>query len=267
MDKSSLAPAVRERSFRSNPLPTVGCFEIVHTVGPSIAQALFVAERVHDALCKWSDQVQGCATVFTGLGSDGKPLTEHRHAHIFCEANGPHDAITHVTIWAEMGFDDTACRALQRLNKVWGYGGHDLRLILLNLGQPGDFPDCRLFGPARVWRSLTPFISTRHAKTFRDGRPKIDGTGWQVGSAGHDLLRLLALHPAYAGAKISRDRTLHAGRRELRCLQFQTIRHNGGGRRGSGDAGSFTITFDRKMSGPIALGYGAHFGLGLFVPL
>jgi CRISPR-associated protein Csb2 len=49
-------------------------------------------------------------------------------------------------------------------------------------------------------------------------------------------------------------------------LQFQTIRHDGGGSRGNGDAGAFIITFDQEVFGPIALGYGSHFGLGLFVP-
>ncbi len=58
------------------------------------------------------------------VGDDGKPRTDHRHAHIFCEANGPRDAITHITIWAPMEFDEGACLALRRLTKVWGYGGH-----------------------------------------------------------------------------------------------------------------------------------------------
>jgi len=30
---------------------------------------------------------------------------------------------------------------------------------------------------------------------------------------------------------------------------------------------SFTITFPQKVAGPLAFGYGAHFGLGLFVPV
>ena len=48
-----------------------------------------------------------------------------------------------------MGFDENACLALRRLNKVWGHGGHDIRLILHGIGQPGDFAECKLFGPAK----------------------------------------------------------------------------------------------------------------------
>lgn len=48
IDKPAFAPVVRERSLHSDTFPTVGRFEIVHTVGPSIAQALSVAERVKE---------------------------------------------------------------------------------------------------------------------------------------------------------------------------------------------------------------------------
>lgn len=40
----------------------------------------------------------------------------------------------------------------------------------------------------------------------------------------------------------------------------------GKGSRGHDDGAAFTITFPEPRQGPFALGYGAHFGLGLFVP-
>lgn len=267
--EDAFALATRSRAPRKGPLPTVARYALISTVAPSITQAVSVADRVHGALCKWSDQGKGRATVFTGLGDDGKPSVNHRHAHVFCEADGLRDAITHVTVWAEMGFDENASLALRRLNKVWGHGGHDIRLVLHGIGQAGDFKDCTLFGQSKTWRSLTPFVSTRHAKTFRDGRPKMDASGWQVGSCAHDLLRLLALHPQGTAATVKQfdenERPFQFGSRCLRSLQFQTIRQEGGGNRGNGSGNAFIITFPEPVSGPLALGYGAHFGLGLFV--
>ena len=255
---------------RDDLLLTAARYAVAGGVPPSITQAVSVADHVHNALCRWSDQGKGPATVFTGLGGGCKPYTDNRHAHIFCEANGPRNAITHITVWAPMEFDEGASGALRSLNKVWGHGGHDIRLVLHGIGQPGDFKDCALFGKARVWRSLTPFVSTRHAKTFRDGRPKMDASGWQVGSAAYDLLRLLALHPQGSAATIKqldeRERPFQFGSRRLRSLQFQTSRHDGGGNRGGGSGNAFVITFPEPVNGPLALGYGAHFGLGLFVP-
>lgn len=265
----AFAPAAREAKRDTKPRPTVARYEIVSNVAPRITQAVSVADRVHKALCKWSDQGHGKATVFTGKDANDKPLPDHQHAHIFCEANGERDAITHITVTAAMGFDDDARLALRRLNKVWGHEGHDIRLVLIGLGIPETFPDCKLFGPAKVWRSLTPFVSTRHGKTFKDGRPKMDeANGWQIGSAPHDLLRFLALESGTNGAKIKQDKVITLpNQRTLRSLQFQTQRPNGAGSRGNGDAGSFLIEFPEPVLGPLALGYGSHFGLGLFVPV
>jgi CRISPR-associated protein Csb2 len=259
------------RLQRGKELPTVARYAVVSAVAPSITQAISVAGRVHGAFCKWSDHDKGRASVFTGLNENGKPRTDHAHAHIFCETNCERDAITHITIWTAMGFDEAACLALRKLDRVWGHGGLDVRLVLLCIGGPSDFKECALFGKARVWRSLTPFVSTRHAKTFRDGRPKMDASGWQVGSGAHDLLRLLALHPQGASATIKqfdeRERPFQFGSQRLRSLQFLTIRHDGGGNRGNGSGNAFTIRFPECVSGPLALGYGSHFGLGLFAPL
>ena len=269
--EDAFAPVTRPLSRRRGPLPTVARYAVVSSVAPRITQAISIGDRVHDSLCKWSDQGEGRAAVFTGLDEQGKPRADHGHAHIFCEANGPRDAVTHITVCAEMGFDEAACLALRRLNKVWGHGGHDIRLVLHGIGQPGDFQDCTLFGPAKVWRSFTPFVSTRHAKTFRDGRPKMGDNGWQEGSAAHDLLRLLALHPKGKAAKIRKqfigqECPFNFGEKRLRSLQFQTVRNNGAGRRGHDSGAAFIIEFPEPVSGPLALGYGCHFGLGLFVP-
>jgi CRISPR-associated protein Csb2 len=267
--EDAFAPATRPRTSRKGPLPTVARFAVVSAVAPRITQAVSIGDRVHAALCKWSDQGRGRATVFTGLDADCKPLPGHQHAHVVCEANGESDAVTHITVWAPMGFDEAACLALRRLNKVWGHGGHDLRLVLHAIGQPAEFAGCKLFGPSASWRSATPFVSTLHAKTYRDGRPKLDASGWQLGSAAHDLVRHLAQHPQGAGATIrqldERDRPFCFGRSNLRSLQFQT-RRQGEGARGNGSGTAFEITFNEPVTGPLAFGYGAHFGLGLFVP-
>ncbi len=248
--ENAFAPASKPRSRQSKALPTVARFAVVSTVAPSIAQAVSIADRVHDALCKWSDQGSGRAGVFTGLTDDGKPREDHAHAHVFCEANGQRDAITHITIWATMGFDEAACLAIRRLNKVWGHGGHDIRLVLHAIGHPDNFSDCKLFASSKAWRSFTPFVSTRHAKTFRDGRPKMADNGWQQGSPAHDLLRLLGNNPKWVGARIrkhliERDRPLAFGgesnERRFRSLQFQTVRHDGNGRRGHASGTGFII--------------------------
>lgn len=224
-----------------------------------------MAEQIHKQLCR--DDISKGHPVFTGGEASG-----HQHAYIFCESIDDTNAhITHVTIYCPAGFDEVARLALRKVQWSPGFKGHDLRLVLHGIGSPADFADCQLFGTATKWCSLTPFVSTRHAKTFRDGRPKMDTTGWQIGSPAHDLLRLLGLHPHGAAASVKlldeRERPFQFGNRSLRSLQFQTTRYNGNGHRGSSSGNAFIITFPEPVCGPLAFGYGAHFGLGLFVPL
>lgn len=248
---------------RSAKPPTVARYAIASAVLPRVTQAVSVAERIHQSLCKFSDG----ARVFIGKDEAGRPLTGHRHAHIWCEALGERDAITHVTVYAPDGFDEHATRALRRLQKVWGHGGHDLQLILLGLGEPPDFEGCHLFRSSTVWQSFTPFIPTHHAKTYRDGRPKLDEDGWQIGSPEHDMRRLLPTEKLHLLTKMERMKMASINGRSVRWIQFKTARNNGSGCRVGSVGCGFRLTFSKPIDGPIAVGYGAHFGLGLFVPI
>lgn len=260
---NALTPVLKPRVRRIGSPPLVARFALASGVLPAITQALAVGEQIHTVLCKQSNG----HPVFTGAGSQG-----HQHAHVFCESIGDiHGHITHVTVYAPEGFDGKAVDALRRMQWTWGFKGHELRTVLHGIGQPHEF-DSPLFGPAKKWRSLTPFVSTRHAKTFRDGRPKIDTVnGWPIGTPAHDLLRLLGDHPTGQGAQIrclsETSRPYAFGQRRFRSLQFVTRRLGGDGRRGHDSGAAFELVFPEPVCGPLTLGYGAHFGLGLFVPV
>ena len=173
-----------------------------------------------------------------------------------------------------MGFEPRDRQTLDSLNRVWGHGGHDVQLILLGVGQPEDFAGldtgkgaCPILAESQNWVSRTPFVSTRHPKATKTGVPKLDENGLQIGSPEHELRRLLMLagfpFPSSVEAVPSTDLAGH----ETRWLSFRRQRNQGNGRKvASGLGYGFRIKFPDVVRGPIALGYGAHFGLGLFVP-
>lgn len=74
-----LAPARPRR--RTGPLPTIARFAVSSALLPRLTRAVSVAERIHQALVKYSDQ----APVFTGKAG-GQLLQGHQHAFILCEA-------------------------------------------------------------------------------------------------------------------------------------------------------------------------------------
>lgn len=259
------APRATQKRARRE-LPTVARFAVTSPVPPLLTHALSFADRVHRTLVKHSDGLE----LFTGLTQSGDKLQGHRHAYIFCEANGKDQrSVTHVTLWAPDGFDREAERALDNLRRVYSRGDHTARLVLLGLGMPGQFAgadtragQCPIFAQSRVWVSRTPFVPTRHAKPR-----KFDTAGRVVGSPEHDLLRLL-LHRGDIPEPTRIDPLDHAdlGGHRTSWLDFRTVRHDGGGARAGNRGFGFRLEFPDSVRGPIAVGYGAHFGLGLFVP-
>ncbi len=255
---------VTERA--STTAPKVACFRLSSNVLPSIREAISVADRFHRSLIKYSNG----DPVFTGRSPDGSPLQEHHHAHIFCEPASSGPFLQQVTVFAVDGFIGKARRAVENLRRVWGRGGHDIKIVLTYLGaEEGADKVSTLFGNFSEWHSLTPFIPTRHPKTYRNGQPKLDdNNGLQIGSPEHDLRRLLALGDLPNPTSVEPiDRCPHPGA-NLRWLQFLQNRKHGNGRRATNQSGSgFHLTFPKGIPGPLAFGYGSHFGLGLFAPV
>ena len=168
--------------------PTIARFAVESKQPPHLTETIILADRVHAALVSLSNG----SSIFRGCDEQGKPLQGNRHAHVFCESNNglgkaTGGEITHITIYAPMGFDSENQRTLQDLKEIWS--GDDIRvqLLLLGLGQPQDFGgldlergQCPLLVKSRVWISRTPFVPTRHPKATRAGVPKVDddsGTG------------------------------------------------------------------------------------------
>jgi len=254
---------------------TIARFAVASQVPPRLTDAVSFAERIHLALVRRSNG----STVFTGCDESGRPLTGHMHAFILCESNmgsgkGRYGEITHVVIFAPMGFGFQERQAIDGLTRVWGHGGHDVQLILLGMGKPEGFAgmdeskgESPLLAKSDRWISRTPFISTRHPKATKTGVPKLDDSGLQIGSAEHELRRLLELNGFPDPISVEPIPSTDLAGHETTWLKFRRDRNHGDGKRAASGYGyGFKIKFPQIVQGPIALGYGAHFGLGLFVP-
>jgi CRISPR-associated protein Csb2 len=258
----------------------VARFAIVSKVPPSITQSLSLAERFHQGLCCILDRMGKQSSALIGLDENGKPLEGNRHVYFLPECD-KHGYVTHMTLHAPGGFDEAACRAFPKLQKVWGSEGFDVNIVLLATGQPDDFRIASpYFQKAKTWVSLTPFVPVRHAKATRTGIPKMDEKKQlQIGSPQHDCWRLaealaseLGMNEelrirkvAFADAE-TRGTRIKYGLRDIPCLDFQRRRRSGNGTRAGERGYALRIDFENEVALPFGLGYAAHFGLGLFVP-
>jgi CRISPR-associated protein Csb2 len=245
-----------KRTFRR---PTVARFAIRSAVLPRLHDAILLGERLRQSAMAQSRRVSGDArSVFSGHGA---VASNHQHAMYLSSSedskNRERGFIDHLTVSARGGFEEEDVIALQRLRRLWGRSGHDLDLVLVGLGSASDFggfpqPHAPMLAQSRVWESVTPFVPPRHPKKVR---------GVHVDTIEDQLRRgceqLLGVTPI----EISpiKDRAYWAA--------FRRRRPEGGGRRGPDGGFGARLVFERQVPGPIALGYGAHFGLGVFAAI
>ncbi|MGA9097799.1 MAG: type I-U CRISPR-associated protein Csb2 [Methanotrichaceae archaeon] len=233
--------------------------------------AILLTERIHAALVELSDG----SSIFTGCDESGRPLKGHSHAYILSESNlalgrGRNGEITHVTVYAAAGFGPVERDALENLREIHGL---EVQLTLMSIGLPGDIGglnvsrgECPLLAEAKTWVSRTPFLPTRYPKATRAGVPKVDEMGLQIGSPEHELRRLLRLDGFPEPLAVEPVSFTELAGHRMGWASFHRARSAGEGRRAGSAGYGFKVEFPEMVRGPVAVGYGAHFGIGLFVP-
>jgi CRISPR-associated protein Csb2 len=230
---------------------------------PPVTRALPQAELFHRSavsrLGRGRPSEAGAELV--GLDLEGVPLRGHRHAHVFPLDLDGDGHLDHLLVWAPGGLGREAVAAIRGVRETWTKGGADaLRLAvaatggldaLRGLPDPWGASLARLLGPARRWISLSPFVPPRHLK--RGGANRLDGqVRAELASRGHPEPLSVGLLPAEeALARGFRHHVLARGR---------------GGPPPPAPFGlGLEIRFTEPLRGPLCLGYGSHFGLGLMV--
>jgi CRISPR-associated protein Csb2 len=241
-------------------LYTVARFALSSSVLPLVTGAMPFAETARFELsrCRAGNSY---SPSLTGKTRDGVPLTGHEHAHFFATDEDGDGKLDHLTVYAPCGFNADDVEALGQLAAVKRHKNlPNVRTVLLGLGEKEDFADVPIFKASKRWRSVTPFSLPRFANRGggKPPRPR-DRPDAQ-------LVRELENRGLHEPIKIGRIEGHSAGgRREFRWLEFHTRRLRKE-TEGYGLAG-FEIEFTEKEPGPIAVGFGCHFGLGLFVPV
>lgn len=271
------------RPAPAGPAPDTARFAMVGAVLPDVERTLVFGERLRQALMARSRSPEGLPDpVFSGRQPDGSPQQGNRHA-IFLPADDDGDGrIDHLVVWCPGGFSPDAVRAMQRLTHLWAEegAGEDGRyhVQLVGLGEARDMgaldtltplyqrgtrdpARTALLGRSTRWRTETPFMPFRHAK--KRGDTWRDLPQDQVLQALDHLPHLRDLpRPT---VHLFDDSPDHDRQEAVRWARgFVRTRLRGGGSLGSTRGHGVELLFPQPVQGPIALGYGAHFGLGAF---
>lgn len=231
---------------------------------PGIIRTLPQAELLHRSIVSRADsEKKGLAPpVLSGHDQHRRPLSGHRHVHILPIDLDGDGRLDHVLLWAPMGFDPEALAAIRRVRKTWakgvkddvhiGIAGHGNRKQLQGL-PPGV---AQILETACTWITLTPFVPPRFVK--KRGKNTIEG---QVLA---ELESRGLPEPMAVEIKRLPESGDHDEVHRTRFRHFVRCRSRGGAPPPQ-DMGVFVrLRFERPVRGPLSLGYGSHFGLGLF---
>ena len=223
------------------------------------------------AMAKYGRQNEGGKSeLLSGKDGAGNPLRGHRHAFYVPSDEDGDGRLDHLTVWVPKGLDEEEFKALVSVNMLNPGGQREpVQLVYQAHGREEDFATVSpLFGRSRRWRSLTPYVLTRHVK-FRG--PKNEKR--MVDSPEEQIRRELSLKfpngPGLANVRIlnARDsiRPIQEGR-SSGFRPFDFYRYRRGGSNGGG-VFSFELEFEEEVCGPLLLGFACHYGLGIFVPV
>lgn len=283
VEKTGPRIAVQRSRLEHAARATVARYAVTGKVVPRMTDAVKIGERARKFLMGCSKRANAQAgldlnasIVFSGKMDQDSPLDgKHQHAHFLCEACGVDDRITHLNVFAPMGFSNEDEMALSWFNRTYGDQKHDLQFVLIGIGNPQDFGGANTkigqspqLSKSYQWQSMTPLVLNRHLKIKASER--------------HDPARLALAQQREIEALVRRefsyrdwldaDQVIHVepiakSRFGRRWLEYKRNRDHGGGSRAGGRGYGLKITMDKPRFGPIAIGFGSHFGLGVFEPI
>ena len=248
---------------------------------PPVNRTLPQAELLHRALVGIAARNGVPPSELTGRDAHRRPLGgPHEHAHINPLDLDGDGHLDHVLVWASGGLGADAQAAVRAARTTFTKGSIEpLRLALAVVGDlsdlvrlPGEYGRriVRLTCHASSWQSVTPFVPPRHPKTR--GKNTLEGQiRAELYSRGFpDPAKVLRLAPMPG----SRNDAVPAGKASgagdeptwSRFRHFKLVRQRGQELQEPPLTCGFAIRleFGHPVRGPIAIGYGSHFGLGLF---
>jgi CRISPR-associated protein Csb2 len=224
-------------------------------VPPLVTSTLDIAEQVRRRLMGIHRRLMNgdpakVSHKFSGKDTDGKPLRGHRHSFFLPQDRDGDGWLDHVLLICVEGLDEGERRALDLLSSLYQRGGRpEIRCVPVLWGSIDE-----LLKPAKHLFSATPFVPPRH---YRKGRGEF--TEWLVA----ELRREATSRGLPAIVRVSPLSRLGSDGHSFGWIEFRRNRKDDAAKPGYG----FEIEFAEPTAprcGPLALGYGAHFGLGQF---
>lgn len=234
-------------------------YAIVSNVKPRITESVMVGDAIkRTVMSTYGAQNEGKVSKnLSGKNESHTPLKGHHHAFFLPTDEDGDLFLDHVTVISSEPFSQEEIDALGQINSVWSKHFR-FRLIYQAKGMQDDFKNVLILKGSKRWVSLTPYVLNRHVKVrgSKNNKKIVDGP--------EDQLRReikARFNQVVKDIKITNGKSkMKSG---LLPVEFKRWRKNN--LVGFG-AYNVELEFENELYGPLSLGHGSHFGLGLFMP-
>ncbi|WP_089729559.1 type I-G CRISPR-associated protein Csb2 [Candidatus Thiosymbion oneisti] len=231
---------------------------------PRVEDAVRMGEWLRLAAMSQAKKLLGEDAVPPWISGHGLP-DGNRHDHAFwlsedTDRDGKIDhLIVHIPALRKDFVDvpeslkNSVQQAVKGIRRIWNRDGQEWNLWFEGAGEPKDFagPDRSLIcGKSKSFISITPYLMPWHTKRNFGLEEQIRRECQARGLPPIDTIE--PLHHVKVGG------------RSITPLAFHRFRSRRGLTQPDRRGASLRITFTETIEGPLALGFGCHFGLGLF---
>jgi CRISPR-associated protein Csb2 len=246
--------------------PCVARYLIDGAVRPLVQDTVYFAEIVRRYVQGiYGKQNHGASSPsFSGKQADGTPSAGHSHAFYLPLDEDGDGKLDHMLIIMPSGISDAELRALNNLSQVRGPSNTTVTLSLTTI-QSLEYE--QMTRRSKKWRSITPFIATRHYKERGVNKDKGKFLFEQLPEVNLREELVNCGLPVPARVTPIEAHRLSGIERDLPWREFRQQRVFAQYRRGSHFGRGFEIEFLEPVPGPISVGYACHFGLGMFMPV
>lgn len=219
-----------------------------------------------EAFRRIDDPAKFASPVLSGRELDGRGLEGHGHArYLALPLEQDLRRVGTLAVYAEDGFGPAEVAAMASLQFVYAGARGDeskltVRVQMISLCDASQ-SNLTVFEQSAHWVSLTPFLG--NAEIGRNHQVTYLRKGIR-----REWRRLVEQRPDWKGielvevTEITPDKVSSA--RVPQAREYRRIRSKHGGRGTWRPGGLFELHFSQPISGPLCLGYGSHFGMGLF---
>jgi CRISPR-associated protein Csb2 len=222
---------------------------------PRVEDAVKVAEWLRMAVMSRVKRECGEDSIPAAISGHGlSDGNRHQHAFWLPEDADNDGRIDHLLVHIPAGTEGPARHAVESLRRLWNRDGREWQVLLESSSSANSSATrSRLLEPTARWESITPYLHPWHVKKNYSIEDQLQRECHERG-----------LPPIVCLAQIP---FIKVRGRERKPIHFHRFRSKQGLTQPDTHGSFWRVEFAYPIQGPLAFGFGCHFGLGLFAPV